>query len=161
MSTIAITGHRPSKIGDYDYKNPIWNAIDTMIVFNMRRFQCEKGITGMALGVDTRFALICIMRKIPFIAAIPCLNQEMKWPLKAMHQYREILSNPLCTVHYVSDKPYNAHCMNDRNIWMVDQLGSQDYLLGVWDGSAGGTKNCIDYAITKGIEPIIINPKSL
>jgi uncharacterized phage-like protein YoqJ len=33
--------------------------------------------------------------------------------------------------------------MQTRNKWMVDH---SDMVLSLWDGSAGGTANCIEYA---------------
>ena len=33
--------------------------------------------------------------------------------------------------------------MQERNIFMVDRA---DEILAVWNGTSGGTKNCIDYA---------------
>jgi uncharacterized phage-like protein YoqJ len=35
-----------------------------------------------------------------------------------------------------------------RNRWMVD---NSDKVLAWWDGTSGGTKNCIDYADDKGV----------
>ena len=64
----------------------------------------------------------------------------------------------------VSEEPYTNDCMQNRNIWMIDQLTSKDDLLiTVWDGTSGGTCNCIKYAGTK--EPRIqmerIDPRTL
>jgi len=48
--------------------------------------------------------------------------------------------------------------MNERNIWMVDNC---DFLISVWDGTSGGTKNCVDYAISKKKDIIRIDPKNM
>lgn len=49
----------------------------------------------------------------------------------------------------VSDGEYAVWKMQTRNEAMVD---AADELWALWDGSSGGTKNCIDYA--KGKVPI-------
>lgn len=49
---------------------------------------------------------------------------------------------------YVSIGKYAAWKMQKRNEWMVNNC---DILLAIWDGTNGGTKNCIDYAISKGM----------
>ena len=48
--------------------------------------------------------------------------------------------------------------MQKRNEEMVDRC---DLLIGVWDGSKGGTYNCINYAIDHGREIVRINPTEL
>ena len=45
--------------------------------------------------------------------------------------------------------------MQLRNIWMVDR---SQYIIGVWDGTEGGTANCIEYAKKKDINILIIKP---
>jgi uncharacterized phage-like protein YoqJ len=46
--------------------------------------------------------------------------------------------------------------MQIRNEWMVDRC---DKLIAVWDGSKGGTGNCVDYAksVNKDIFRIDLN----
>jgi uncharacterized phage-like protein YoqJ len=45
--------------------------------------------------------------------------------------------------------------MQKRNEYMVDKC---DKLLAVWNGTTGGTHNCIKYAKSKGKEIILLNP---
>lgn len=162
---IAITGHRPNKIGDYDLKDEIWSKIRHRIVDVLLTIPAESDltlITGMALGIDTLFAKIAIDNALPFIAAIPCLNQDSKWIPRSQQLYKELISNPLCTQHYVSNKPYDNICMQRRNEWMVNEC---DLLIAVWDNSSGGTANCVRYArlngFVEGENLFIINPKNL
>jgi uncharacterized phage-like protein YoqJ len=165
---IAITGHRPSKLGnDYDLTSPLILAIKARIMRILQEQLSDHHIilarnhsliTGMALGIDTLFAKIAIEMSIPFIAAIPCKNQWARWTKKDIELYQHILKDPLCTIHNVSTEPYNNHSMQDRNEWMVDNC---DILIGVWDGTAGGTANCLKYAKEQGKPQIIITPKTL
>lgn len=161
---IAITGHRPNKLGnDYDLTSPLvlWikaHIIDILDTQHIKNFGNLTLITGMALGIDTLFAQIAIENNIPFVAAIPCSGQDSKWILKSQKLYSDLITNTLCTRYYVSDKPYNNTCMQIRNKWMVDNC---DLLIAVWDGSSGGTSNCVKYAQSKNKKIIFINPKKL
>lgn len=161
---IAITGHRPSKLGnDYALTSPLIHSIKAKIqdyinnhLINLKHDPIQF-ITGMALGIDTLFAQIAIENEIPFIAAIPCVNHQGKWPVKSRQVYDSILANKLCTKHIVTPTEYTYECMQNRNIWMVDNC---NLLIAVWDGvEQGGTWNCIKYAREQGKQIIYINPK--
>jgi len=162
MIKVAITGHRPNKLGnDYDLKSPLIDKIHLSILDTLESIDKELKIipiTGMALGIDTLYALIAIELNLSFIAAIPCLNQESKWIEKSRKLYREIINNPLCTVRYVTQGEYNQSCMQKRNEWMVDEC---DHLIAVWDGTSGGTANCVKYAQTQSKPIHRINPQFL
>ena len=166
---IAITGHRPNKLGnDYDLVSPLILSIKKYIVNYIKGGVLHNElmgvtltptlITGMALGIDTLFAEIAIENNMPFIAAIPCKNQWSMWPNKSVERYNRILSNPLCTIVNVSDKPYDSVCMQNRNVYMVNNC---DILIAVWDGTSGGTANCVKYAKSINKDIIYINPKQL
>lgn len=181
---IAITGHRPHKLGnDYDLTSPLIQKIRARIVTilgNIIAMDVTNStpvlITGMALGIDTLFAKIAIERKLPFIAAIPCKGQYTRWPKKSVDQYFNILtqSHDVFLVDYrvslhkdldnlktclsPSGNSYSTQKMQQRNIWMVNNC---DLLIAVWDGSSGGTANCVKYAQSVGKQIIHINPKEL
>ncbi len=153
---IAITGHRPIKLdNDYDLKSPLIENIKKEIVRVIEKQKPNTLITGMALGIDTLFALIAIEYNIPFIAAIPCLSHDSKWLPKSQQLYHQILDNKLCTIKLVNNLPYNHIVMQLRNQWMVDNC---DMLIAVWDKSSGGTANCVKYAVLKNKQIHFINP---
>lgn len=160
---IAITGHRPNKLGnDYNLTSSLIMKIKKEIQEQLRIItwgfeQPLTLITGMALGIDTLFALIAIEYKIPFIAAIPCAGQASMWPAKSKQTYFDIVEHPLCTKYWVSTLPYNPRLMQLRNEWMVDNC---DILIAVWDGTSGGTGNCVKYADGKK-EIVRIDPTKL
>lgn len=114
-------------------------------------------LTGMALGVDQWVAEACVELGIPFTAAVPFHNQDDAWPREAQVHYRELLSRA-AEVHVVCPGPYAAWKRHRRNEWMVDRCG---LLVAVWDGSTGGTKNCVDYARRVGREVWRIDPRAL
>lgn len=165
MGTIAGTGHRPNKLGyEYDGIGVYSNAMAYGIQRQIDIIKPTDGITGMALGFDMKLAEIFILNGIQFIAAIPCIGQERMWPLKSQDRYNRILSSSLCTKYYVSQRPYDNQCMQNRNIWMVDQLtGPEDKLLALSDGTGGGTMNCLKYAFNKlSLNKIVVmDPKTL
>ena len=159
---IAITGHRPDKLGgEYDLIGPVTDGVrkNLQAVIDTQIFLKGKEnitlISGMALGVDTIWAELAISNSLKLIAAIPCQGQERTWPPKSQERYNNILTNPLTTVVMVSEEPYHPSLMHKRNVWMVD---NSDMLVAVWDGSDGGTYNCVDYARRMSKPRILIDP---
>ena len=140
---LAATGHRPNKLGGY-------NNFDKLTWFA----ECELKmrvpnlvISGMALGWDQAVAKACVNLGCPFIAAIPFKGQEKVWPDKAILLYKELL-NKAYQIEVICDGNYASYKMQNRNTWMVDHCS---YLLALWNGSEGGTKNCIAYANSKNV----------
>jgi uncharacterized phage-like protein YoqJ len=152
---IAFSGHRPDKIGGYKLPNPTYIHICTQIESLLKELKPEKVISGMALGVDQWAAFIAHRLGIPFLAAIPFVGQEGKWPEKSQAIYRKLL-NLASEQVIVSEGPYSATKLQTRNEWMTDHC---DQLIAVWDGSYGGTSNCINYANSINREIIYINPR--
>lgn len=58
----------------------------------------------------------------------------------------------------VSDEEYKPWLMQKRNEFMVDRV---DTVLAVWDGSDGGTGNCVKYAKKIGKHMLRLLPDSL
>lgn len=160
---IAITGHRPNKLGnDYELKSPLamWikREIEDKVADQLygKRDEEHTLISGMALGIDTLFAKIAVEMKIPFIAAIPFKGQEGRWPIHSKNLYYELLQKAqsiqvvdinvgISWMEY-QKLPYGLYLsqkMDQRNKWMVDNC---DKLIAVWDGTGGGTYNCVTYA---------------
>lgn len=162
---IAFTGHRPHKLPDkatgYDPTNPTRVAVRAAIREALQRAIDKYGktheivaITGGALGVDQDAASIAHKLGLPFIVAAPCQGQDSKWPAASKARYKTMLGFA-AEVVVIHDGPYNNTCMQDRNEWMVDHC---DALIAVWDGSSGGTANCVKYAKKKKKPIVYINP---
>lgn len=152
---VAITGHRPPKLGGYKVPNPTYIKVCQKIEAALKELKPEKAITGMALGVDSWFASICVKLGIPFIAAIPFLGQEGVWPEESKRIYRILLKRAE-SQHVVSEGGYAAQKLQIRNEWMVDNC---DKLIAIWNGTQGGTGNCYKYAESVGRDIYRINPK--
>lgn len=157
---IGVTGPRPKKLWGYNYLNSQWQTLKEQFKQILINNNCKEAITGMALGVDTVFALAVLELKaadynIKLHCAIPCKNHSSKWSRAAVDQYNDILSKA-DKVTLVTDEEYKPWLMQKRNEYIVDTV---DKLIAVWDGvSNGGTANCVKYAQKVGREIIKINP---
>ena len=152
---IAITGHRPNKLGnDYDLTSPLIQTIEAELQTIINGLRPTLMISGMALGIDTLWAELAIENEIPFIAAIPCENQCERWIQKSKDRYGSIIQHPLCKQVVLSEE-YSHTCMQKRNEWMVNNC---DVLIAVWDGTPGGTGNCVKYAQKKGVQIVLVDP---
>ena len=156
---ISVTGHRPNKMYGYDIYNKKWTELKEKFKSLLIENNCDEAITGMALGVDTVFALAVLELKeegydIKLHCAIPCKNHSCKWIKESVDLYNDILSKA-DTVKLVSDEEYKPWLMQKRNEYMVDLA---DKVIAVWDGSNGGTGNCVRYAEKCGKEIIRILP---
>lgn len=115
--------------------------------------------TGLCYGSDFMFQRSLIKHKeihtnIKIVGYVPHSNQSKLWTEENKEMYRELFLK--CDkIVQVSDKPYSAELMMQRNIKMVDE---SSYLLSVFDGEPkGGTWNTIQYALkAKNIKSIYI-----
>jgi uncharacterized phage-like protein YoqJ len=137
---VAGTGHRPPKLGGYSrivYENLVHIAQDHLV-----ELETTIVISGMALGWDQALAQAAVNLGIPYIAAIPCYGHSSTWPKDACARYERLLAQA-SSQHIISPQPYSPYLMQKRNEWMVDHAA---LILAMWDGSNGGTANCIRYA---------------
>ena len=140
MPVLSFTGHRPQKLGGYsDHTRMSLFRFATMI---LREEKPSEVVSGMAQGWDHAVAVAAIMEGIPLTAAVPFKGQENMWPSEAQDRYRGVLAKAT-TVVVVSEGSYSAPKMMTRNRWMVDR---GDKLVALWDGTEGGTSNCVAYA---------------
>lgn len=154
---VAFTGHRPDKLGGYTLPNPTYTKICQAIEKKLVELKPEKVISGMALGVDQWAAHIATKLNIPFLAAVPFAGQEGVWPAQSKKIYKFLLEKA-AEVVIVCEGGYSAAKLQKRNEWMVNHC---DLLIAIWDGTQGGTGNCVEYAKGQGKEIFRINPKEL
>jgi uncharacterized phage-like protein YoqJ len=115
---MMVTGHCPNKLkNEYDLKGPLSRWLKNQIVAVLENEKPSKVISGVALGVDQLFALICLEMNIPVIAAIPCDNQDKIWPQQSKELYHSILNNSLVESHVICPGPYAPWKMQKRNEW--------------------------------------------
>lgn len=144
---LSGTGHRPNKLHLSDpysvanHQHLVQFATYALNWFEREVCKLEEGISGMALGWDLALAQAFIDRDLKWTAALPCTGQEAMWPQPAQRRYNEILKQASDAI-LVTGGSYtdNPGCMQLRNVWMVEH---SDHILALWDGSSGGTGNCI------------------
>lgn len=146
---IAGTGHRPNKLGGYSQAafTRMLNAAE----YGIEQLNPTLIISGMALGWDQALATAGIKLRIPVRAFVPFMGQEHMWPQSSQDEYRFLLSKCL-SVNYVCDPGYAAWKMQQRNVAMVNACNT---VLALWDGTSGGTANCI--AIAQRTKKPILN----
>lgn len=147
QKSVAFTGHRPEKLHGYDptaqgNRAMLWrlrHTIEAMIIDGARVF-----ISGMALGIDMWAAriVLALKNKYPDVqlhAYIPCANHTKMWRQSSKDEWQSIIDQADSVV-YVSKEEYTPHCMNNRNRAMIRDA---DVMIAVWDGTNGGTGNCV------------------
>lgn len=142
---VAGTGHRPEKIriGSVDAYHPRVHArLVDLARAVLRRKAPTRVISGLAQGWDTALALAAVDLEIPFEAYVPFRGQESRWPVPARQRYATLLRRADRVV-IVCPGGYSAENMQLRNERMVDD---SDVVIALWNGSGGGTRNCIVYA---------------
>lgn len=159
IQTACFTGHRPNKLGGYVENNPIMSGVKVWLERAIRQAVSQgidSFISGMALGVDQAAAetVLVLKREYPeikLVAAVPFLGQEGKWPRLSQDKYKHLLEQ--CDqVHIVCEGHYAVWKMQKRNEWMVDRASA---VIAVWDGTTGGTGNCVEYARNASHNPQI------
>ncbi len=140
---LAITGHRPEK------------AIEAAVRSEYRRtfeeVRPSAVICGMASGVDLWAGTEAVRAGFPVWAAKPWKGHK---PRKADAElYAEVIEAASRIVNVNESETYLGPWLYQaRNEWMVDNA---THVLAFWDGSPGGTKNCVDYcAPSRGDKPV-------
>lgn len=152
-SVLAVTGHRPDRLfvganrtrgQRRDYSNSLARVkLLKLAEAEIAAIAPFRVLTGMALGWDTVVAEACLNLGIPFVACIPCDDQDVIWMQADKIRYRHLLKLAAGVVN-VSPGPYETWKMFTRNEYLVDHC---DVLLTLWDGNyTGGTGRCVQYA---------------
>lgn len=138
----AATGHRPNKLGGWKpetdselVKLAAWWLLP-------KKKEIHMVISGMALGWDLAIAEAALSLGIDVFAAIPCHGQDAMWPKRSRDRYAAI-GSACVGQKIIHEGPYNNACMQARNQWMVNAC---DEIVALYDGTAGGTGNCVEYA---------------
>ena len=151
----TFTGHRPSKLPWRDreedpqcieLKRKIYDVCYALYESGARRFIC-----GMSNGSDFYFceavlALRSHYAGIVLEAAIPCPDQSERWNRADRARYERLCA--ACDIRTVLAPAYTRRCMMQRNRYMVD---ASTWLIAAYNGSPGGTRNTLDYAIRQGL----------
>ena len=155
QESCCFTGHRPAKLPwRYDESDPrcqtlkrrLWDAVELAYEQGFRHFLC-----GMAQGCDFYFceAVLNLKKLRPDItleAAVPCPSQADRWPADQRERYERLLA--ACDYETMVSAEYSPSCMLRRDRYMVDHAS---LLIAAFDGSAGGTRYTVEYALKRGL----------
>lgn len=176
--TVAFTGHRPNKLGGYGDTVTAGKLRATLLhVLNRLDRHTDPSepfhfITGGALGFDTiafdsvREFRATTERVVTLELAIPFEQQSCKWSAESVavwETHREsadlVTKVDLLAGYYVPHAElgaYHPQKMSNRNRYMIANCS---LLISCWDGSKGGTGNCVSDALKLGrIKIVNINP---
>lgn len=149
QKSVAFTGHRVLK-DNFDRKK----VKDLLIKFIENGF--INFFVGMALGFDTEVCKLLIdLRKkydIKVIACIPCLNQAERFSKEQKREYEKLVKKADFKVVLYNE--YNDKCMQERNMFMVDNSAQ---LISYMYKNSGGTYNTVKYAKRKEIPIYNVN----
>jgi uncharacterized phage-like protein YoqJ len=156
--SIAVTGHRPDKLGGYRNEQGFRTIRRHMKGFLEEAPDGElELISGGALGIDFLWMQTGILLGFPVVAMLPFEGYDSKWPDFSRKIYGEWLDR--CrTVEYVCEPGYHPAKLQRRNEAMVDRA---DSLVAYWNGSEGGTANCVGYAQATGVFTSVFNPNDI
>jgi uncharacterized phage-like protein YoqJ len=158
MTVVAITGHRPKKIQN-------WQYVETQLKHAFHDLSATLVIQGMAAGVDLVAAKVAYQNHVPFWCAKPWKTHKgtmggsqgyvPSWEI----YYEQALKHAERVIDVTDYESYpGSWVYQNRNEWMVDH---GDKVVAVWDGTPGGTANCVTYAQEQGRDIWLIDPKRM
>jgi uncharacterized phage-like protein YoqJ len=147
----CFTGHRPEKLqrSDEEIRIDLEKEIREAIRVGLNVF-----ITGMARGIDLEAAEIVLQLRsegypVRLICASPYPGFEKSWSGTWKERYGCIVAKA-DLVRYICPQ-YSKWCFQIRNEWLVNHSSR---VIAVFNGSPGGTKNTIEYALKQGV-PVV------
>lgn len=146
---LAVTGHRPDKIGGYApglHRRLVSFAGQ---VLERRREEHARDhrdpitvYTGMALGWDQTVAEACTQIDMPYVAVVPHIAQPSRWPHESQIHYDGLIGEAEQVIVLFEGSWQNWMLMA-RNAYIV---GACDEMLALWSGAPGGTASCVAMA---------------
>lgn len=159
---VACTGHRPDGLGiTYDLRTWVPMIRRLMLAYWIPLSVTHSQVTvisGMALGWDLMVADAALDARdagfpVKLVCAVPFAGQEKKWRSQDTITWYHNILDQADEVVTVSPGGFSAAKMQIRNQWMVDTaFDAQGMVLAAWNGSPGGTGNCMQYALAKRYE---------
>lgn len=153
---IGVTGHRPEKlIGGWKAYQNGGDGLYIPVGFLNHYFRAlgvTELVSGMAVGFDT-IAAYALDEDCKLHAYIPFEGHHKKWQKYEQDAFEHIMEQSYVIPHIPEFKPttYQEVCMmlNKRNQDIVDS--GIEVLVALWNGTPGGTGNCVKYAQKQGV----------
>lgn len=145
MFKISFTGHRPGKLSVRRYRPQVRQFLSAQLSLHPDLVV----ISGGALGADLVAAEVSLDLGIPYVFILPFPVDVMsaRWPSSARRHLQNLVSRAVHT--YIVQRSFSMRGYQRRNEVMVNHC---DLLCAIFDGSPGGTANCIRYAQDVGRE---------
>lgn len=140
MTVIAVTGHRPDRLGE---PLKVQRGIHSALV----ELGVEQLIQGMADGADLLSAQVANNLGVSVIGVSPWRGHSLSVKNKML--YAEIADNLYDHVVLEDSMQFPGNWAYwNRNKYMVDRA---DIVLAIWDGKpGGGTAGTVAYAVKTG-----------
>jgi hypothetical protein len=137
MDRIAFTGHRHLRFSE----------VQGALAAIHAKYPDATWITGGAIGLDSHAAEYARLHGIPLWLILPFPPKVMtaKWNPAQVAMLRSHIE--YCSKLSVLSPAYKVSVYQDRNVRMVDL---STLLCAFFDGSPGGTGNCVRYARSIG-----------
>lgn len=145
---VAITGHRPDKLGN-------WNQVADAILKGLYSLSADHVYIGMAPGADLLAARACTFSWIPYTAVIPWAGHRGSIPEEWLSAYDSAIDHAKEVVILDDSMEYNNRpwLYHNRNKYMVDHA---DVVVAIWDGSdKGGTASTVKYAMSPKVDKAV------
>lgn len=144
---VAFTGHRSDKLPGGWGGHKEREAMAELLASRLHREGIKRVIVGGALGIDQIAMKAASYAGCHIILVEPFPGFWRKWPIRSIEEYMKLkysINPAALEIHYSDkDEEYAAWKMQKRNEYMVDMATE---VWAYWNGSGGGTHNCIKYA---------------
>ena len=90
------------------------------------------------------------------MVAIPCAHQDVRWTPESRERYARILNAADC-VRYVSKDGYKPGCMDARDRWMIENVGS---VIAFMERENSGTGRAVKTALSMGRKVVLVDTKT-
>ena len=164
----CFVGEKPQKFPwGYDEKWPDCIRLKEKLAFEIETMR-QKGVksfmSNMAMGVELWAAEIVVSLKqdyphgeIKLYAAIPFEGQANRWSPDFRERYYNVLTK--ADEETVLQAHYTKGCICACSRYMVE---NSTHMIAVCNGGeAGSTKYSVEYAVSRGLEVVVINPKDV
>lgn len=137
---IGVTGHRKLLKPEAAVYECTKGVFQKLLAHRNLPINKVRVLTGMALGFDQLVCDVCFELGIPYVACVPCDNQDALWTPSQQAAYAVRIGRAQEVVN-VSPGPYEAWKMHARNGYIVN---NSIEMVAHWDGFfAGGTGGCM------------------
>lgn len=153
ITKIGITGHQ--KLSD----PADWNWTQSALSRELDTFKNPvTAVSSLAIGVDQLFASLVVKRGGKIYVVVPFKGYERTFSSQDIKEYNRLL----CKAHFIETLQTEGADEDKYLSAGKHVVELSDLMISVWDGKPaqgkGGTADIVDYALTKNVPLIHINP---